>query len=290
MIDAKKVKELREATGAGMMDCKHALEATSGDFEKAIVWLREKGISKAAKKQSRIAAEGKCVFFQENNKTLFYELNIETDFACKNENFQKLIDALNKALIKSSATNTEEALKVKAEKETVESLIVNATAIIGEKISLRRFGVLTTGKNESLGAYTHMGGKIISLVLLEGGCENTARDIAMHVAAMNPMYLEETDIDSKFIESEKQILRNEILNEGKPANMVDKIVEGKLKKQLKEYCLVSQPFVKDSSLTVAEFAKSHNAKILKFVRLAVGEGIEKREENLAEEVSKQLKA
>ena len=290
MIDAKKVKELREATGAGMMDCKHALEATKGDFEKAIVWLREKGISKAAKKQSRIAAEGKCIFFTKGNKTIFYELNIETDFACKNENFQKLIDSLNKALIVSSAKTTEEALKVKAGKETVESLIVNATALIGEKISLRRFGVIETKSGEVLGTYSHMNGKIISLVLLNGGNEEVARDVAMHVAAMNPNYLEEKDIDPKFLESEKQIIRNEILNEGKPANIVEKIMEGKLKKQIKEYCLVYQPFVKNADVTVGGFVEANKAKIIKFVRLGVGEGIEKREENLAEEVAKQLNA
>ncbi len=289
-ISAKLVKELRDKTGAGMMDCKKALTATEGDLDKAVDWLREKGIAKAAKKQSRIAAEGLVSVLVNGNEALIYELNCETDFVAKNENFRTLTDKVGNAILNSSATNLEEALKVELEGKTLETVLVENTAQIGEKISLRRVTRVVKEDNAAFGAYTHMGGKIVALTVVDSVEEDTAKDVAMHVAAINPKYLSSDDISEDVIEHERQVLTNEALNEGKPANIVEKMVAGRLNKYLKEICLVNQPFVKDPDLTVEKFVKGKKGQIISFLRLEVGEGIEKRQEDFASEVMSQVNA
>lgn len=287
-ISAKLVKELRDKTGAGMMDCKKALTATEGDLDKAIDWLREKGIAKAAKKQSRIAAEGLCNVLVDGAEAIIYELNSETDFVAKNDDFAELLNRVGVAILSSKATNLEEALKVELDGQSLEDSLVAATVKIGEKISLRRVSRVVKSDNQVFGAYKHMGGKIVSLVLLNGEKEEVAKDVAMHVAAINPKYLDQTEISEEVIAHEKQVLTNEALNEGKPANIVEKMVVGRLNKYLKEICLVNQPFVKNPDLTVSKFVKENNSEVVSFLRLEVGEGIEKRQDDFAEEVMAQV--
>ena len=289
-ISATLVKELRDKTGAGMMDCKKALTATDGDIDKAIDWLREKGIAKAEKKQSRIAAEGLCNVLVNGNEAVVFELNCETDFVAKNENFQVLIDEVGAAILNSNATNLEEALQVESNGKTLETILVESTAKIGEKISLRRVTRVTKEDTASFGAYKHMGGKIVSLTVVDNVDEEVAKDISMHVAAINPKYLNSDQISEEVIAHERQVLTNEALNEGKPANIVDKMVEGRLNKYLKEICLVNQPFVKDPDLSVEKFVNGKGGVILSFLRLEVGEGIEKRVDDFASEVMSQVKA
>lgn len=289
-ISAKVVKQLRDKTGAGMMDCKKALTATDGNMDAAIDWLREKGISKAAKKADRIAAEGLCNIAVDGDAAVILELNSETDFVAKNAEFLALLDNVTKTVLNSGAKNVEEALQVDMGGVTIDYALVAATANIGEKLSLRRVTRVEKTDGQFFGAYKHMGGRIVSIVLLEGGSDAAARDIAMHVAAINPKYLDSTQISQEVIEHEKQVLTNEALNEGKPANIVEKMVVGRLNKYLKEICLVNQPFVKDADLTVEKFVKSQNATIKSFIRLEVGEGIEKRQDDFAEEVMAQVNA
>jgi len=289
-ISAKTVKELRDKTGAGMMDCKKALTATDGNMDAAIDWLREKGISKAAKKADRIAAEGLCNIMVDGKSAVVLELNSETDFVAKNAEFLELLDSVTKAVLNSGATDLEAALKVELDGKTIEDTLVEKTAKIGEKLSLRRVTRVEATDNEFIGSYKHMGGRIVSLVVLEGGDEAAAKDVAMHVAAINPKYKDQTEISEEVIAHEKQILTNEALNEGKPANIVEKMVVGRLNKYLKEICLVNQPFVKDPDLTVEKFVKTKNATVKSFLRLEVGEGIEKRQDDFAEEVKSQMTA
>ncbi len=289
-ISAKLVKELRDKTGAGMMDCKKALTETDGNIDQAVDWLREKGIAKAAKKQSRIAAEGLCNVLVNGNEAIIYELNSETDFVAKNENFLNLLNEVGQAILNSKATNLEEALQVELDGKTLDTVLVEATAKIGEKISLRRVTRVFKEDSASFGAYKHMGGKIVSLTVVDAVDQEAAKDIAMHVAAINPKYLNSDEISEEVIAHERQVLTNEALNEGKPANIVEKMVIGRLNKYLKEICLVNQPFVKDPDLTVEKFVKGKGGKILSFLRLEVGEGIEKRVDDFASEVMSQVKA
>lgn len=292
-ITAKQVKELRDLTGAGMLDCKKALVETNGDVEKAVIYLREKGMASAQKKESRIAAEGLGNFVFEDNTAIVYEVNSETDFVAKNEQFLKLIDTIGDALISAKPENTEEALEVVYQGETVETILKNATASIGEKITLRRVQRVTKLNDETFGAYKHMGGKIVSLVVVKGS-EEVAKNLAMHVAAQKPKYLTEAEIEPAFIESEKHILLNQALEENKqeakpkPENIIEKIVLGRLNKQLKDLCLVFQPYVKDPNISVTQYLKQEKASVVRFVRLEVGEGIEKRQEDFAAEVQAQL--
>lgn len=288
-ISAKLVKELRDKTGAGMMDCKKALTATDGDLDKAVDWLREKGIAKAEKKSGRIAAEGLCNAVEKGNEAIVFELNSETDFVAKNQQFLDLLDDLADTLIDSDATNEVEALAVDMNGQTIADALVSATAKIGEKFSLRRFTRVTKSDGESFGVYKHMGGKIVALTVVKGVDEEIARDVAMHVAAINPKYLDQSQISDEVIAHEKEVLTNEALNEGKPANIVDKMVMGRLNKYLKEICLVNQPFVKNPDLTVEKFVKQNGGEIVSFLRLEVGEGIEKRVEDFASEVRSQMK-
>lgn len=288
MVTVQLIKELREKTGAGMLDCKKALTETDGDIAAAIDYLREKGIMKAAKKADRVAAEGLCNIAIDGNEAVIYELNSETDFVAKNDKFLDLLNKIGEVIVASNATNTEEALAVEADGETVEKILIDATATIGEKISLRRVSRVIKEDNQGFGAYLHMGGRIAVLDVLSSDDDSTAKDIAMHVAAQNPKYLDRSQVAEDVLEHEKKVLTQQALQEGKPANIVEKMVIGRINKFLKDICLVDQPFVKDPDQTVKQFLKSKNVEVVSFIRLAVGEGIEKKEENFAEEVAAQL--
>lgn len=284
MISAALVKELREITGAGMMDCKKALVETNGNIEEAVTWLREKGIMKAAKKENRIAAEGVCAYAIAGNKAIVYEVNAETDFVAKNQKFLDYVNEIGHAVLNSDAKNDEEALEAKTAEGTVKDLIIAAIATIGEKISLRRVNVFTKTDSQIFGAYSHMGGRIVVLSVLDGDNAEVAKDICMHVAAMSPKYLDRSKVDADFLANETEILRQETLNEGKPENIVDKIVVGKVQKMLKTICLVDQMFVKNQDITVGQYAKDNKSNIVTYIRLEVGEGIEKKKDDFAAEV------
>jgi elongation factor Ts len=295
-ITAQLVKQLRDITGAGMLDCKKALEQTDGDVEQAVTYLREKGIAKAAKKADRIAAEGLCNVIVDGNVAVVYEVNSETDFVAKNTQFLALIDKVGQALLASGATTTEEALAVVVEGKTIEIILSEATATIGEKITLRRVNRVEKNDDQVFGAYKHMGGRIASLSLLNGNNEEVAKDIAMHVAAQNPKFLDQTQISADMIASEKEILLHQALEENKseakpkPQNIIEKMVEGRLNKQLKEICLVNQPFVKNPDESVEQYVSRNKTAVVSFLRLEVGEGIEKKETDFAKEVAEQMKA
>lgn len=288
MSIAQLVKELRERTGAGMMDCKKALEATGEDMEKAIDWLRENGIAKAAKKGDRVASEGLTKIYEEGNKAILLELNSETDFVAKNEQFLELLDKLAENILKSDVKTVEEASTITIDGETINDIIINATATIGEKISLRRFEILTKNDDEQFVTYSHMGGRIGVVVVVKGDNEETSRQVAMHIAASNPQYLDETQIDPEVLKHEEEILRKEALNEGKPENIVDNMVKGRMQKFKKEICLLDQPFVIDPDLTVQKALENNGLVITSFARYEVGEGIEKEEVDFAAEVAAQL--
>ena len=288
MSIAQLVKELRERTGAGMMDCKKALEATGEDMDKAIDWLRENGIAKAAKKGDRVASEGLTKIYEEGNKAILLELNSETDFVAKNEQFLELLDKLAENILKSEAKTVEEASTITIDGETIDDIIINATATIGEKISLRRFEILTKNDDEQFVTYSHMGGRIGVVVVVKGDNEETSRQVAMHIAASNPQYLDETQIDPEVLKHEEEILRKEALNEGKPENIVDNMVKGRMQKFKKEICLLDQPFVIDPDLTVQKALENNGLVITSFARYEVGEGIEKEEVDFAAEVAAQL--
>ena len=289
MISASLVKELREKTGAGMLDCKKALEANDGNIESAVDWLREKGISKAAKKSDRIAAEGVAAILVDGNDAVILEMNSETDFVAQNEKFKELVDSVLKTLIKSDVTTVEEALELPCEDGTVNDLIVSKTATIGEKLSLRRFAKVTKGDNETFGSYIHMGGKIAVLIVTENTSEEVARDVAMHAAAMRPKYVKTTDVPAEEVAKEEEVLKEQAVNEGKPAEIAEKMVKGRINKFYKEICLEEQPFVKDGDINVKTYVKNNGGEIKSMYRFEVGEGMEKREENFAEEVAKQMK-
>ena len=288
-ITASLVKELRERTGAGMMDCKKALTQTDGNIEAAIDYLRENGIAKAAKKADRIAAEGLSYIEVKGNKAVILEINSETDFVAKNEKFVALVKNVANAILAAEPKSLEEALQVQAEGGTVEAVINEGIATIGEKLSLRRFEVVTKSDADAFGAYSHMGGRIGVLTLVEGSTdEQAAKDVAMHIAALAPRYLDESEVPADVLEHEKKVLTEQALNEGKPANIVEKMIVGRINKFLEEITVVKQKFVKDDSLTVEKFVASKGGKLAKFVRYEVGEGIEKREDNFAEEVMSQV--
>ena len=290
-ITASLVKELRERTGAGMMDCKKALTQTDGDIDAAIDYLRENGIAKAAKKADRIAAEGLSCIEVKGNKAVILEINSETDFVAKNEKFVALVKNVAEAILAAEPKTLEEALQVEAQGGTVEAVINEGIATIGEKLSLRRFEVLSKSDADAFGAYSHMGGRIGVLTLVEGSTdEEAAKDVAMHIAALAPRYLDESEVPVDVLEHEKKVLTEQALNEGKPANIVEKMIVGRINKFLEEITVVKQKFVKDDSFTVEKFVASKGGKLAKFVRYEVGEGIEKREDNFAEEVMSQVNA
>ena len=290
-ITASLVKELRERTGAGMMDCKKALTQTDGDIDAAIDYLRENGIAKAAKKADRIAAEGLSYIEVKGNKAVILEINSETDFVAKNEKFVALVKNVAEAILAAEPKTLEEALQVEAQGGTVEAVINEGIATIGEKLSLRRFEVVSKTDADSFGAYSHMGGRIGVLTLVEGSTdEEAAKDVAMHIAALAPKYLDESEVPADVLEHEKKVLTEQALNEGKPANIVEKMIVGRINKFLEEITVVKQKFVKDDSFTVEKFVASKGGKLAKFVRYEVGEGIEKKEDNFAEEVMSQVNA
>lgn len=290
-ITASLVKELRERTGAGMMDCKKALTQTDGDIDAAIDYLRENGIAKAAKKADRIAAEGLSYIEVKGNKAVILEINSETDFVAKNEKFVALVKNVAEAILAAEPKTLEEALQVEAQGGTVEAVINEGIATIGEKLSLRRFEVVTKSDADAFGAYSHMGGRIGVLTLVKGSTdEEAAKDVAMHIAALAPRYLDESEVPADVLEHEKKVLTEQALNEGKPANIVEKMIVGRINKFLEEITVVKQKFVKDDSFTVEKFVASKGGKLTKFVRYEVGEGIEKKEDNFAEEVMSQVNA
>ncbi len=290
MISASLVKELREATGAGMLDCKKALEATNGSIDEAINWLREKGISKAAKKADRIAAEGLAATLIDGNKAVIVEVNSETDFVAKNDEFKDLVETILKAIIDNDVKTNDDVLKLNVNGETIEEIIVNKTAKIGEKLSFRRFEKLTKNDNQVFGSYLHMGGKIAVLVTLSNTSEEVAKDVAMHAAAMRPSVVRRDQLSKEEVEKEREILKEQAINEGKPAEIAEKMVEGRLLKFYQESCLEEQSFVKDDSINVLTYVKNNGGTIDNMIRFEVGEGMAKREDNFAEEVAKQMGA
>ena len=283
------IKELRDLSGAGLMDCKKALEASNNDIDEAIDYLRKKGISKAAKKADRVAAEGLSTVVIDGNNESIVEVNCETDFVAKNEKFVNLVNKIAELIVKNDVKTMEEAMSLSTEEGTLNDTIVNFTATIGEKISFRRFARLSKTDSQNFGSYIHMGGRIAVLTLLEGADEETAKDVSMHAAAMRPSYVKREDVPAEEVERETSVLKEQAMNEGKPAEIAEKMVNGRINKFYKEICLEEQDFVKDSDMTVGAFVKSKNGSIVNMVRFEVGEGIEKKEENFAEEVMNQIK-
>ncbi|HDA5104018.1 TPA: elongation factor Ts [Staphylococcus aureus] len=290
-ISAKLVKELREKTGAGMMDCKKALTETDGDIDKAIDYLREKGIAKAAKKADRIAAEGLVHVETKGNDAVIVEINSETDFVARNEGFQELVKEIANQVLDTKAETDEALMETTLPNgKSVDERIKEAISTIGEKLSVRRFAIRTKTDNDAFGAYLHMGGRIGVLTVVEGSTdEEAARDVAMHIAAINPKYVSSEQVSEEEINHEREVLKQQALNEGKPENIVEKMVEGRLRKYLQEICAVDQDFVKNPDVTVEAFLKTKGGKLVDFVRYEVGEGMEKREENFADEVKGQMK-
>lgn len=288
MISAKDVNELRSKTGAGMMDCKKALTECNGDMEAAVDWLREKGIAKAAKKADRIAAEGLANIFVDGNKAVILEVNCETDFVTKNAEFVSMIENIGKAILNSDAKTMDEINALEVEGQTVSEYVVSKTAKIGEKLSLRRAKLVSKTDAENFGAYLHMGGKIAVLVVVEGSDEGVAREVAMQAAAMRPEYLRKEDVPAEIIEKEKEILKEQAINEGKQPDIAEKMVNGRIQKYYKENCLIHQAFVKDGDIDVETYVKNNGGVVKSMVRYEVGEGMEKRSENFAEEVAKQI--
>ncbi|CAC8541414.1 TPA: translation elongation factor Ts [Staphylococcus aureus] len=290
-ISAKLVKELREKTGAGMMDCKKALTETDGDIDKAIDYLREKGIAKAAKKADRIAAEGLVHVETKGNDAVIVEINSETDFVARNEGFQELVKEIANQVLDTKAETVEALMETTLPNgKSVDERIKEAISTIGEKLSVRRFAIRTKTDNDAFGAYLHMGGRIGVLTVVEGSTdEEAARDVAMHIAAINPKYVSSEQVSEEEINHEREVLKQQALNEGKPENIVEKMVEGRLRKYLQEICAVDQDFVKNPDVTVEAFLKTKGGKLVDFVRYEVGEGMEKREENFVDEVKGQMK-
>lgn len=289
MFSASDVKDLRERTNAGMMDCKKALEASNGDMYQAIEWLRKNGMAKAAKKEGRIAAEGITKMLVDGNQAVILEVNSETDFVAKNEKFIEFVNKLADVIMKSYATDMESALALTTEEGTVSDMVAAAVAQIGEKISFRRFTRLAKNDNQVFGSYSHMGGRIAALVLLNGTDQEAAYEIAMHAAAMNPQYVKSSEVPTEVLEKEKSIMREELLKEGKPADRIENILVGKVNKYYSEICLEDQIFIKaENKETVKAYAEAHGCEIVNMVRYEVGEGIEKKQENFAEEVMNQI--
>ena len=291
-ITAAMVKELREATGVGMMDCKKALNETNGDMEKAVEYLREKGLAGAAKKAGRIAAEGVVGAFvcDKCGVGVLAEVNCETDFVAKTDNFKALVASIAKHVAMNNPADVAELLTqayVEDAAKTVDELVKESISVIGEKIDIRRF-VRFEGQGNMIDTYIHMGGKIGVMVELKGDNTAAAHDIAMHIAAANPTCVRREELPADAIEKEREILRVQAINEGKPEKIVERMVEGRIKKYYSEVCLLEQPFVKDTDVTVGQYAANNGLEVVRFVRFVMGEGLQKREENFAEEVMKQM--
>ena len=292
MVTASQVKDLREKTGAGMMDCKKVLTETDGDMEKAIELLRERGIAKAAKKSDRVAAEGLVdAYVTEDGKIgAVVEVNAETDFVAKNDEFKSFVTDVAKQIALTNPANVEELLAAKSiveEDKTVQEVLTNKIATIGENMSIRRFARYeTTGLVEK---YIHGEGKIGVLVELENGNSELAKDICMQIAAAKPEFLNRESVPAERVEKEMEILKAQAMNEGKPAEIAEKMVQGRIGKFYGEICLVEQDFVKNPDMKIKQLLESKGAKVIRFARFEKGEGIEKKEENFAEEVAKQIK-
>ncbi len=288
MITASLVKELREKTGAGMLDCKKALEATNASLDAAIDWLREKGISKAAKKADRIAAEGLAGILVDGNNAVIAEINSETDFVAKNDEFKSLLDTVLASLIKSDAKTIEEANKIETGEGTIEDLLISKTAKIGEKLSFRRFEKITKNDSQTFGSYIHMGGRIAALSVINGNNETVAKDVSMQAAAMRPKFVKIADVSEAETNHEREVIKEQAINEGIAAEKLDMVVNGRLNKYFKEVCLEEQLFIKNDKQTVSKYLAENNCSIEKVVRYEVGEGIEKKEEDFATEVMNQI--
>lgn len=293
-ITAAQVKELRELTGAGMMDCKKALTETDGDIKKAVDWLREKGIAKAAKKEGRIAAEGLAKVLVEGNKAIVLEVNSETDFVAKNDRFLALLDEAAKTIFNSTATTVEEALALPTAEGTLNDSFVAAIAIIGEKISLRRFAIVEKNEDELFGSYTHQGGRIVAVTVLKGTADaQVAKNMAMQVASMSPTYVSRNDMPQEVVDHEREVQEGIMANDPSLANKPEKvkagIIEGRISKSLQDMCLVDQEYFLDSSLKCGQYLKENGAEVVTFVKYAVGEGIEKKQDDFAAEVAAMAK-
>ena len=292
MVTASQVKDLREKTGAGMMDCKKVLTETDGDMEKAIELLRERGIAKAAKKSGRVAAEGLVeAYISEDGKVgAIVEVNSETDFVAKNDEFKSFVLSVAKQVVEKNPKDLEDLLAQESIDEagkTVKEVLTDKIAKIGENMNIRRFARFES--EGLLESYIHGDGKIAVLVNMKGGDHEVAKDVCMQIAAARPEYLNETTVPEDRLNKEKEILKAQTMNEGKPEAIAEKIVQGRIRKFFEEVCLVDQVFVKDSNKKVSDILKEHNAEVVEFARFEKGEGIEKKEENFAEEVMKQLK-
>ena len=293
-ITAAQVKELRELTGAGMMDCKKALTECEGDTKKAIDWLREKGIAKAAKKEGRIAAEGLAKILIEGNKAVVLEVNSETDFVAKNDRFLALLDEAAKTIFNSNAKTVEEALALPTAEGTLNDSFIGAVAIIGEKITLRRFEIVEKSDDELFGSYTHQGGRIVAVTVVKGTADaQVAKNMAMQVASMNPTYVSRNEMPQDVIAHEREVQEGIMANDPSLANKPEKvkagIIEGRVSKSLQDMCLVDQEYFLDSSLKCGQYLKENNAEVVKFVKYIVGEGIEKKQDDFAAEVAAMAK-
>ncbi len=289
MISASLVKELREQTGAGMMDCKKALAECDGNLEAAVDWLREKGIAKAGKKEARIAAEGLADIFVNGNKAVMIEINAETDFVSKNDEFKDMIRTIGETILNSDAKTLEEANELAVEDGTIKDYVVAKTAKIGEKLSFRRLVVVEKSDDENFGKYLHMGGKIAVLSVVKGANEEVAKDVAMQHAAMKAKYVFKSDVPEEEVAREREVLKEQAMNEGKPAEIAEKMVEGRLNKFFKEICLSQQAFIKDGDIDVTKYVTNNGGELISSTSFIVGEGIEKRQDNFAEEVMAQIK-
>ncbi|MBD5445779.1 MAG: elongation factor Ts [Mycoplasma sp.] len=289
IVTPQKVKELRDRTQAGYMDCKQALEETKGDVEKAILFLREKGIAKAAKKAGAIASEGTTDVVEKDGLCLLIEVNSQTDFVAKNDEFKKYVKDIESAILKNKSTKDVGKMKL-GNGETVDSVAINLTAKIGEKISFRRAELIKKENNQQIGIYRHANERISAAVVIEGKVKpEILKNVAMHVAAMAPKFLDEKQVDKEWLENEKKILIAKTIDEGKPKEFAEKIVAGRIKKILEEACLIDQPFFKDPSVTIGKYVKDNGGSLVKMIRFELGEGIEKVQTDFASEVASQMK-
>ena len=289
-MSAAQVKELRERTGAGILDCKKALEEANGDIEKAVDILRQKGIAKAQKKQSRIAAEGLTAIYEKENKAVILEVNSETDFVSKNDKFKDLIANIGNTVLNSNAKTLEEAMELKYNDGTINDYIIAETAVIGEKLSFRRFELVEKADDENFGIYIHLGGKISTLAVVKGGDKALAKSLAMQITAMNPKYMTEEEVPEEVKAREMSVIKEQIANEKKDvtAEVAEKMANGRLNKFFKEICLLDQEYIDDSKKNVKTFLDENHMEVLNYVRYEVGEGIEKKADNFAEEVMSQI--
>lgn len=287
--NADKIKELRNRTQAGFMDCKKALEESGNDIEKAISWLREKGISKAAKKANAIAAEGQTLVKENGDNCVILEVNSQTDFVSKNPDFVKFVKDVADTILKNKSADNIDKM-VLSDKKTVADTAIDLTAKIGEKIGVRRVQLFTKTKDQSFGVYQHFNNRVSAVVLIEGKVNSdVGKEIAMQVASMNPKFVNSSEVDKNWKETEEKILIQKTIDEGKPKEFAEKIVKGRMQKILAEVCLDDQPFIKDNGITISKYLKEKGGKVLKMARYEVGEGIEKQDSNFADEVKAQMK-